>query len=295
VRQAGIGSAAITQDVTYLARRLQAREDPRTARDPELNRQEPAGEARAMRRRALVTLATISVWTVCGLWLDGQVGRTGQLILGVVTVCLLAAVLSLHAPAVRVQALGVVMFATLGEVVGSLIWGLYDYRFENLPAYVPPGHGLIYLAGFSLATLCTDRPRSLLAVAAIGAAVWGLAGLTVLPATDVAGAIGCTFLVLVLVTTRRAVYAGVFLVVAVLELYGTALGTWTWASSVPGLELSQGNPPSGVASGYVVFDVLALALAARMSLIMSLLETLRGRAVAAAQSISARIAARSIG
>jgi hypothetical protein len=244
-----------------------------------------------MHRRAVVTLSTIAIWIVCGLWLDGQVGRTGQVALGILTACYLAGLLAMHAPAVRLQTLGVVMFATLGEVVGSLIWGLYDYRLENLPAYVPPGHGLIYLAGYSLATLCADRPHRLLAPAALGAAVWGIAGLTVLPAADLAGAIGCTFLILVLITSRRAVYAGVFLVVAVLELYGTALGTWTWASSVPGLGLSQGNPPSGVASGYVVFDVLALSLAARLTSLASPLAAARGRV----QSISARIATRSTG
>jgi hypothetical protein len=215
-----------------------------------------------MRRPALVTLATVAVWTVGGLWLDSHAGRTGQLLLGVLTVVVFLAMLSLHAPAVRLQALGVVGFATLGEVVGSLIWGLYSYRLENLPAFVPPGHGLVYLAGFSLAVL-TGR-RVLVAVAATSAAGWGMAGLTVLPAADVSGAIGCAFLVAVLLVTRIPVYAGVFLVVAALELYDTALGTWTWETAVPGLGLSQGNPPSGVASGYVVFDILALLLAARL-------------------------------
>jgi hypothetical protein len=244
-----------------------------------------------MRRLPVVTLSIILGWTVGGLWLDGQLGRGGQLALGIFTACLLAALLAFHAPAVRVQTLGVIMFATIGEVVGSLIWGVYEYRLGNLPAYVPPGHGLIYLAGLSLATLCARHPGRLLGTAALGAAVWGIAGVTVLPAADVSGAIGCTFLLLVLLTTRRPVYAGVFLVVALLELYGTALGTWTWASNVPGLGLSQGNPPSGVASGYVVFDVLALALAARLASVAAPLGALRERA----QSISARIAARSAG
>ena len=58
-----------------------------------------------------------------------------------------------------------------------------------------------------------------------------------------------------------AVYAGVFLVVAWLELYGTAIGTWEWAATIPGTGIPQGNPPSGVASGYVWFDIVALALA----------------------------------
>jgi hypothetical protein len=201
------------------------------------------------------------IWASLGLWVDSRVGATGQLLLGVLTAVVFVVLLRLHTPAVRFQALGVVAFATVGEVVGSLVWGLYSYRLDNIPAFVPPGHGLVYLAGFSVAAL--SGRKVLPAVAVAVAATWGFAGLTFLP-SDVAGAIGCAFLIVVLLGTRVPVYAGVFLVVAALELYGTALGTWTWTSTVPGLGLSQGNPPSGVASGYVVFDVLALGLAARL-------------------------------
>jgi hypothetical protein len=225
------------------------------------NRKEPHGEIPLLRRAALITLTTASVWASVGLWLDSRVGSTGQLVLGALTVVVFVALLRLHTPTVRFQALGVVVIATIGEVVGSLVWGLYSYRLDNIPAFVPPGHGLVYLAGFSVAVL--SGRRALPVVAAAVAATWGFAGLTFLP-SDLAGAIGCAFLIVVLLGTRVPVYAGVFLVVAVLELYGTALGTWTWTSTVPGLGLSQGNPPSGVASGYVVFDVLALCLAARL-------------------------------
>jgi hypothetical protein len=242
-----------------------------------------------MRRPALVTLTTASAWALGGLWLDGHLGQTGQLLLGVLTAGVFVALLALQTRAVRLQALGVVAFATLGEIVGSLIWGLYSYRLDNLPAFVPPGHGLVYLAGFSLSVLAGRR--IVLGVAAAGAAGWGIAGLTVLPAADVSGAIGCAFLVAVLLGTRVPVYAGVFLVVAALELYGTALGTWTWASTVPGLGLSQGNPPSGVASGYVVFDVLALRLVARLRTA----PLPHRRWGSAFQSMSARTAALSTG
>ena len=57
------------------------------------------------------------------------------------------------------------------------------------------------------------------------------------------------------------VYAGVFLAVAFLEIIGTAVGTWRWAAEVPGLGVPDGNPPSGAASGYVFFDIAAIALA----------------------------------
>jgi hypothetical protein len=60
----------------------------------------------------------------------------------------------------------------------------------------------------------------------------------------------------------------VFLVVAALEFYGTAIGTWRWADALPGLGIPDGNPPSGVASGYVWFDVMALLVAPRLAVIV---------------------------
>lgn len=245
-----------------------------------------------VRRLPLVTLAVVTAWTALGLVVDRLAGGPGQLLLGILTVGVLVALLALHPAAIRLQTLVVVVVATLGEILGSLVWGLYAYRLENLPAFVPPGHGLVYLAGLSLATLLTKRSTSLLVAAGAIAATWGVAGVAVLPAEDVAGSIGCAFLIGVLAWTRRPVYAGVFLVVVALELYGTALGTWTWQPSVPGLALSQGNPPSGVASGYVIFDVLALALVARLAVVAAALQSKRPRSAAASTTAPARISSR---
>jgi hypothetical protein len=153
-----------------------------------------------------------------------------------------------------------VLFATVGEVTGSLVWGVYHYRLHNLPLFIPPAHGLVYLSGLALSRLVRERPLAW--VAGAGAVGWGLAGLTVLPRLDLAGAIGVPLLCLFLWRSRfRAAYAGVFLVVAALELYGTSIGTWRWAAELPGLGIPDGNPPSGAASGYVWFDVMALLVA----------------------------------
>jgi hypothetical protein len=104
--------------------------------------------------------------------------------------------------------------------------------------------------------------RRIVAVAALGAVGWGMAGLTVLPRLDVAGALGVPLRCIFLWRSRsRSVYAGVFIIVAALELYGTSIGTWRWAAELPGLGIPDGNPPSGVASGYVAFDVMALVVA----------------------------------
>jgi hypothetical protein len=185
-----------------------------------------------------------------------------QIALGVLTWGVLAA-LTVRLPAMqRALVVGVVCFATVGEVTGSLIWGVYRYRLHNLPLFIPPAHGLVYLVGASIASALAPRSRALVATAAVAASGWGLAGLTLLPHRDVAGAIGVPLLLAFLWrSNNRALYASVFLVVAALELYGTAIGTWRWARTLPGLGIPDGNPPSGVASGYVWFDVMAVLVA----------------------------------
>ena len=130
---------------------------------------------------------------------------------------------------------------------------------------MPPCHGLVYLAGFSLAAWAAPRKDLFVRVALVAVLAWGLAGITVLERADVGGAIGAALLAVYLIRGRAPeVYAGVFLVVAWLELYGTAIGTWRWAAEIPGTGIANGNPPSGVAAGYVWFDIVALAVAPRL-------------------------------
>jgi hypothetical protein len=211
---------------------------------------------------ARLAVPALAAYLAALLAVDTQASYRQQLALGALTWVVLAAAL-VPLPAIRrAQVVGVVAFATLGEIAGSLIWGVYRYRLHNLPLFIPPAHGLVYLCGLALSVALARHGRALVWTAAALAAAWGLAGLTVLPQRDVAGAIGVPLLLVFLWRSRyRAVYAGVFLVVGVLELYGTAIGTWRWAPEVPGLGIPDGNPPSGVASGYVWFDVMALMVA----------------------------------
>lgn len=198
------------------------------------------------------------------LWLDRYANRGSQLLIGLAAwLVLLAACRPLERER-RAQVAVVVAVATCVEVLGSIIWGVYSYRLGNLPTFVPPGHGLVYLTGLHLSRSAFARRigRGLVAAALAGALGWALLGLTVLPRRDVAGLVGALTLAAFLVRGRNAqVYAGVFFAVAALELYGTAVGTWQWHATIPGLGIPDGNPPSGAASGYVLFDIAALTLA----------------------------------
>jgi hypothetical protein len=225
------------------------------------------------RRQAACAAIGVATYIGAVLWVDRSVDVSGQLALGALTwLVLLAACLRLP-PLRRAQVLLVVGAATCGEITGSIIWGVYTYRLENLPMFVPPGHGLVYLGGLALATALRGRERLLVSAALVGLLAWAVAGITVLPRTDVGGFAGALLLAAFLVRGRaRAAYAGVFVVVAGLELYGTALGTWAWAETIPGTGVPNGNPPSGAASGYVCFDIVALALAPRLLAFAQLLK-----------------------
>src|SRR5258707_2264678 len=113
-----------------------------------------------------------------------------QLALGALTwlVLLAAGLRLLSTPLQRAQLVGVVVFATIGELTGSILWGVYRYRLHNLPVFVPPAHGLVYLAGLSFSVALRRPARALVALAALAPAPWGLPGLTGPPPRDVAGA-----------------------------------------------------------------------------------------------------------
>jgi hypothetical protein len=196
-------------------------------------------------------------FVVAGLLVERDAGSLGELGLGLLTwVVLLAACRRLdRGERRRVAAL--VAVASAGEVLGSLILQLYAYRRGGIPLFVPPGHGLVFLAGRRLATW--RRPRALVALSIAVTVGWGAARVLTGAPPDAIGMIAAAALIAVVLRSRRAaLFAAMVLVVDGLELYGTALGTWQWVASWQGLSL--GNPPLGAALGYVGFDWVALRI-----------------------------------
>src|SRR5204862_6376609 len=83
----------------------------------------------------------------------------------------------------RVQVWVCVGVATCFEIFGSLIWGVYRYRLHNVPLFVPPGHGLVYLFGLLAMTtpVVKQHGKRVAHFVLAAAGAWALAGLTVLP------------------------------------------------------------------------------------------------------------------
>jgi hypothetical protein len=172
-------------------------------------------------------------------------------------------------PSERRQVWLCVAVATGFEVFGSLVWGLYRYQFHNLPLYVPPGHGLVYLFGLTAARtpLFRVHGRVVTRVALALATAWAVSGLTWLPLltgrVDVLGALCLPiFAWFIFRSPRAGVFAAIFFCTSLLEIFGTGFGNWRWAATAPYLLFPAGNPPSVIAGGYCVIDGTVLLLAA---------------------------------
>lgn len=212
-----------------------------------------------------VTAALVMGWITVVLTLDAAGSLTLQRAMGALTWALLALVLRREQPLVRAQTLVVVAFATAVEYTFSPLLEVYTYRFDNVPAYVPPGHGLVYLAALALGRSAPVRRHLGACVAVVltagGAyAAWGLSPLA--PRLDLLGAFWFVCLAGFLAWgPSRPLYVGAFVVVTYLEVVGTWLGTWQWRAHDPTGLVAIGNPPSGAAGGYGWFDLAALLAA----------------------------------
>ena len=209
-------------------------------------------------------VALTLTWVPLVLLLDRGATLTEQRLLGVGTWLLLLVLLRRETPLVRAQVAVVVVFATAVEYTFSPLLEIYVYRLDNVPAFVPPGHGLVYLCALAMgrSRLVQDNLRAaVVATVVLGGAYAGW-GLFLAERLDVLGAFWFACLLGFLRWGRsQALYVGAFVVVTYLEILGTWWNTWEWQPTDPTGLVAIGNPPSGAAGGYGWFDLAAVLAA----------------------------------
>ncbi len=205
---------------------------------------------------------TFVTTTIC-LTTDGFAPQPMQYVLAFFGWLFLIAFLRSECKYVRTQVAVAVTFAVIGEYFASVYMKGYIYRFGNVPAYVPAGHGLVYLTAVALGRSgLFQRHARRIAVFVVGVcgiwAIWGISGWS--QRQDVIGAVLFVVFLLYLFKGRSPmVYLGAFFITSWLEIIGTSAGTWAWAVIDPASKLPQGNPPSGVAAWYCLVDAVAIA------------------------------------
>jgi hypothetical protein len=230
---------------------------------------DPAAAALA-RAPGAVTWLPVPVtflWVPLVLLLDRGATLAEQRALGVGTWLLLIALLHGETLLVRAQVAVVVVFATAVEYTFSPFLEVYVYRLENVPAFVPPGHGLVYLCALALgrSDWLVRRLRLWVAVTLVTGGAYAAWGLFLAERRDVLGAFWFACLVGFLAVRplhrSRGLYVGAFAIVTYLEILGTWWNTWDWQPYDPTGIVAIGNPPSGAAGGYGWFDLAAVLAA----------------------------------
>ena len=218
-------------------------------------------------RGSLAYAIAFAAFVAVALPLDRATSTLEQSALGLTAWVFLAIALRLQPPVVRVQVATLVVLATLLEIIGSIVWGAYRYRLENLPLYVPAGHGLFYLAALRIASLplLERHTRRIVIAVTAGATLWMVYGLVRPPLPDLLGFVTWAIFIRFIVRGRYPLlYAVSFAMTTALELYGTGLGIWRWAPVLPGLLLPAGNPPTGIGAGYAAMDALTRRIVGRL-------------------------------
>lgn len=199
--------------------------------------------------RALLAVMVLTV--LVGLPVDKLGGLPGQIVVSIWTWGVFFVLLARVNQQLRMTLMLCLVIATAGECVLSLAWGLYVYRLHNIPLFVPPGHVLLFTLGL---TFAPRIPRWMLPLVASAAAGYGVTTL-VISLDTISAPFAALFVICMIFGSNRKLYATMFLVSLLMELYGTWIGNWEWQLWVPGTPLISANPPLCVGALYCLLDL----------------------------------------
>jgi hypothetical protein len=199
---------------------------------------------------------------VVGLIVDRHTGFAGQLFVGAWCWALMFRLIATSPSQWRVPFYCCLIWATVGEILLSLVWGLYTYRLGNIPFFIPPGHVFLFWLGLvyapHLSRLFVGAVPAAAAVYAVYAFVEGFDTFSV--------PLVVAFLLFWLQPQERRLYSLMLIIALMVELYATWIGNWVWHADVPYFHFSSNNPPIAAGAFYCMLHVL-VALSMRLIII----------------------------
>lgn len=153
-----------------------------------------------------------------------------------------------------------VLLSYIGELIFCKLLGMYNYRNEFIPLYVPFGHAIVYASGYIFAHTewVINKEKQLqrfFAVFFIG--LFLAVGILL---NDVFSLIfGALFFILLKRKQWQNLYYCIALCVIFIELVGTYFQCWTWVPKTYGV-IPAANPPMGAVFFYAGGDVLLVKI-----------------------------------
>ena len=191
-----------------------------------------------------------------GLLLDYHWMRFGQAAASAAAWLVCFGLLARSQPPRRFALLACLAIATAGEIFLSLVWGVYQYRLHNIPLFVPPGHVLLFFLGMQIAERLPERSVPFISIAAAAVVV----ALALIGRDTLGPLLFALFLLCLWISPSRKLYATMFVLSLLMEIYGTWMGNWAWSRHVPWLGLTTLNPPIAAGAFYCVLDLLVVSV-----------------------------------
>ncbi|TVZ55885.1 hypothetical protein OD91_1158 [Lutibacter sp. Hel_I_33_5] len=157
-----------------------------------------------------------------------------------------------------------VVIGFIGEYFFSIFLGMYTYRLGNLPWYIPLGHAALYARVYTFTKFSIVRKYSIALNRLLYFIISTYALFSLLMWNDVFGFVMtiAVFLILMKRKKDRLFFLTMYIMVVILELFGTAYEVWKWPSTAFGIFdiLPSHNPPSGISLFYFLLDVGSFVL-----------------------------------
>ncbi|KAB1157438.1 hypothetical protein F7018_10965 [Tenacibaculum aiptasiae] len=209
------------------------------------------------------TLGWLLFAIVLGLFIDSKFVadnfyENAQWINNVIAVIVFVFLYQKASARAKEQLIYALIIAVVGEYIFSILLGMYTYRLEKVPHYIPPGHAIVFV----LVYYFSKKPKvkeNRIAVEKFCLVLIALFSLYfLLIKNDVFGFL-CTILVFFFLRKypkERLFYLTMYCVVAILEFVGTGLDCWKWPEIAFNKfqYLPSANPPLGISLFYFGLD-----------------------------------------
>jgi hypothetical protein len=159
----------------------------------------------------------------------------------------------------RVMALIFVPFSALAEYLFSSVFGVYTYRLETVPLYVPLGHAILFSTGLMLAKLPEKSIQPRIQLILMSLQVLLFTGVIIFWQDFFSAVLGTLFTLVLWWRGCRLIYPIMGFLVLYIELLGTGLGCWVWQERAFNV-LHTTNPPFGAFVFYVFGDIAVLKM-----------------------------------